>query len=111
MEQQKIDMFIGLNQENFRSEDLIVIKEKLANMDDSKFYLLNNTSYQKPQTILLVAILFGWERFMLDDIGMGFLKVLTCYGCMVWWLVDIFSAKERAQKYNFRKFQKLMTSV
>ena len=104
MEQQKVDMFIGLNNENFNLQDLMVIKQKLEQLDDSKFFLIQGTTFQKPETILLIAILLGWERFWLDDIGLGILKIFTCYGCGIWWLVDIFSAKERAKKYNFKKF-------
>ena len=104
MEQQKIDMFVGLNVENFNPQDLMTIRQKLEQMDDSKFFLIQGTEYQKPTTILLIAILLGWERFWLDDIGLGILKIVTCYGCLIWWLVDIFTAKDRAKKYNFKKF-------
>jgi hypothetical protein len=104
MEQQKIDMFIGFNHENFNPQDLVTIKQKLEQLDDSKFYLIQGTTFQKPSMILLIAILLGWERFWLDDIGLGILKIITCYGCMIWWLVDIFTANDRAKKYNFKKF-------
>lgn len=107
MEQQKVDMFVGLNNENFNPQDLMVIKQKMEQMDDSKFFLIQGTSFQKPTTILLIAILLGWERFWLDEIGLGILKILTCYGCGIWWLVDIFSAKDRAKKYNFKKFMEV----
>ena len=102
--QQKVDIFIRSNSENFNPEDLITIKQKLEQMDDSKFSLVQGIGFQKPSTIFLIAIFLGWERFLLDDIGMGVLKVLTAYGCGIWWLVDIFSAKDRAKKYNFKKF-------
>ena len=104
MEQQKVDMFIGLNNEYFNPQNLTVIKQQLEQMDDSKFYLIQGITFQKPTTILLIAILLGWERFWLDDIGLGILKVLTAYGCGIWWIVDIFSAKNRAQKYNYKRF-------
>lgn len=104
MEQQKVDMFVGLNNENFNPQDLMIIKQKLEQMDDSKFFFIQGTEFQKPTTILLIAIILGWERFWLDDIGLGILKIVTCYGCGIWWIIDIFSAKERAKKYNFTKF-------
>ena len=104
MEKSKVDMYIGLNAENFNPQDLMVIKDKLEKMDDDKFYLIQGVELQKPSTIFLIAILLGWERFWLDDVGLGIAKVLTCYGCFIWWIVDIFSAKERAKKHNFKKF-------
>lgn len=82
----------------------MVVKQKLEQMEDSKLFLIQGTEFQKPSTILLIAILLGWERFWLDDIGLGLLKLVTCYGCMIWWLVDIFTANDRAKKYNYKKF-------
>jgi hypothetical protein len=107
MEKSKVDMFIGMNAENFSPQDLMTIKEKLEKMDDEKFFLVQGAEFQKPSTIFLIAILLGWERFWLDDLAMGIVKIVTAYGCGIWWLVDIFSAKERAMKYNFKKFMKV----
>jgi hypothetical protein len=104
MEQQKIDMFIGLNLENFNPQDLIIIKQKLEQLDDSKLYLIQGITFQKPSMILLLAILLGWERFWLDDIVLAVLKIFTLAGCGIWWFVDIFTANNRAKKYNFKKF-------
>ncbi|MCK9617607.1 MAG: TM2 domain-containing protein [Lentimicrobiaceae bacterium] len=104
MEKSKVDMFIGMNAENFNPQDIMVIKERLEKMDDDKFYLIQCTEFQKPSIILIIAILLGWERFWLDDMGLGIVKILTCYGCGIWWLIDIISAKERTKKYNFKIF-------
>ncbi|MCL1938562.1 MAG: hypothetical protein FWF52_09240 [Candidatus Azobacteroides sp.] len=43
MEKTKIDMFIGMNIENFTQLDLMVIKEKLEQIDDNRFYLIQGT--------------------------------------------------------------------
>ena len=111
MEKSKVDMFIGMNAENFNPQDLMVIKERLEKMDDDKFYLIQGTEFQKPSTILIIAIILGWERFWLDDVGLGIVKIITCYGCMIWWIVDIISAKERTKKYNFKKFTEKVSFV
>lgn len=108
MEKEKIDMFLGLNAENFEPQDLTIIKEKLEKIDDSKFYLVQSVSFQKPSTIFIIALVFGCERFLLDEIGMGILKLLTCYGCGLWWLIDLFTAKSRAKKYNFKKLNEIL---
>lgn len=108
MENSKVDMYVGLNSENFYPHDLKTIKEKLEKMEDDKFYLVQGVELQKPSTIFLIAILLGWERFWLDDVGMGILKIVTCYGCLIWWLVDIISAKERAKKYNYKKISQIL---
>lgn len=73
-------------------------------MDDSKEPLILSLNLQKPNLILIIAIVFGWDRLFLGDIGLGILKVLTCYGVFVWWLIDIFTAKKRTYDYNYKKF-------
>lgn len=80
------------------------IQSRLADIDDSKSGILMGVSLQKPTVILIVAILLGWDRFFLGEIGLGILKVLTCYGFGIWWLIDIFSAKKRTFSYNYKKF-------
>ena len=111
MEKSKVDMFVGMNVENFNPQDLMVVKETLEKLDDDKFFMIQGTEFQKPSTILIIAILLGWERFWLDDVALGVVKIFTAYGCGIWWLIDIFSAKERARKYNFRKFTNLTSFV
>ena len=109
MDKSKVNMWLGINAENFDIQDLILVRENLEKIDEDKLMFLHAASFQKPSTILLIAIFLGWERFWLEDIGLGVVKIITCYGCGIWWLVDIFSAKKRAQKYNFEKFMKAMS--
>ena len=104
MEKSKVDMFLAMNSGNFMQTDLMIIKEKLEKLEDDKFILIQGLQFQKPDTIFLIAILLGWERFWLNDVALGILKVLTAYGCLIWWLVDIFTAKERTYRYNLQQF-------
>jgi len=107
MDPNQINFWLSLNAENFAPETLPVIRGKLEQMDNSQMMFLQNTSFKKPSTILIIAIFLGWERFFLNDIALGIVKFITGYGCGIWWLIDLFTAKKRAQKYNFQQFQKL----
>jgi hypothetical protein len=107
MEKSQVNMWISINAENFNPQDLLVIRERLEKMEDDKLMFIQSASFQKPSTILLIAVFLGWERFWLDDVTLGIIKILTCYGCFIWWLIDIFSAKDRAKSYNFQQFLKL----
>ena len=109
MDKSKVNMWLGINAENFDIQDLNLVRENLEKIDEDNLMLLQATSFQKPSTILLIAIFLGWERFWLEDIGLGIVKIVTCYGCGIWWLIDIFSAKKRAQKYNLEKFMKAVS--
>lgn len=108
MEQSKVDLFIAANADKFRGETLLTIKDRLEKMPDDKYLMLQAAGFQQPTTILLIAIFLGWERFFIDDIGLGVLKILTCQGLGIWWLIDIFTASDRAKDFNYRKLMSLM---
>lgn len=108
MEKSKIDAFLASNASNFKSGDLALIKNQLENLEDDKFIFIQSIEYKKPDTIFIISILLGLERFWLNDTGMGIVKLLTWNGCMIWWLIDIFSAKDRTYKYNINEFNKAL---
>lgn len=107
MEMQRVDMFIMTNQKYFPAEKIMYLKEKLMAMDDSKFTLISSIELKDPNIILLVSIFLGTlgiDRFMVGDIGLGILKLLTCGVCGIMTIVDWFMISKRAKEANFNKF-------
>ena len=91
-------MFLACNADKFEPAALVSIKEQLERMSDDQIVALASVNYTDPTLILVIAILLGWERLFLNDIALGILKILTCYGFGIWWLIDIFTKqKERRQ--------------
>lgn len=108
MKPELVQAFMLKNGECFDMMAVQDVQNKLTEVDDSKYALLMSMSLQKPTVMLIIAIVLGWERFFLDDIGLGVVKVITCYGCGIWWLIDIFSAQRRTYEYNYKKFNETL---
>lgn len=108
MEKQQIEQFMAANGQFFAPEDQNTVRDYLAKADEAKSNAIMATQFKNPTTILIIAILIGGvDRFMLGQVGLGIAKILTCGGCWIWWLLDIFSAKKRTYEYNMNTLMSL----
>ncbi len=96
-------------------EEQIYIQNLLKDMDDQKMQQFANiyrTRRRDPQTILLVTLvgflgIAGIQRFLVDQVGMGILYLLTGGICMIGTIVDLVNYKRIAFEYNQRQAQEL----
>ena len=99
------------NQKYFPAEKIMYIKEKLAAMDENKFAMISTIEMKDPTTILLVSIFLGGlgvDRFMLGDIGMGILKLLTCGVCGILTIIDWFTVSKKTKELNFNNVMTML---
>lgn len=60
--------------------------------------------FKDPTVALVLSILLGGvgaDRFFVGDIGLGVVKLLTCGGLGIWWLIDIFLIMDITKRYNW----------
>lgn len=111
MKQDQIDMYIMTNQKYLPADKIVFIKQKLQDVDDEKFALISALEYKDPMTILLVSIFvgsLGVDRFMLGDIALGILKLLTVGLCGVLTIVDWFLVQKKAKEVNFQNLMMIL---
>ncbi|MDO4780375.1 MAG: TM2 domain-containing protein [Bacteroides sp.] len=106
MDVNKVDQFVLMNGKYFEPYVVNEIRERLLNLDDSKWAMINSISFNDP-TISLVVSLFGGylgiDRFLIGDIGLGVGKLLTGGGCGIWAIIDWFLIMDATRKKNYEK--------
>lgn len=110
MDSKQIDSFLIANSENLPSEKLPIIREKLQNLPDSCWGAIVTTEIKRPIIVLIISFLVGQlgiDRFYLGQVGLGILKLVTCGGFGIWWLIDLFLIMGETKEDNARRLMAL----
>jgi TM2 domain-containing membrane protein YozV len=89
-------------------EEQIYISNILKNLDDKQAFQFANVYRSRrrdPQVILLVTLvgflgIAGVQRFLVDQIGLGIVYLLTGGLCLIGTIVDLVNYKKIAFEYN-----------
>ena len=107
MDSQKVDMFMMANSKFFEAHQLPAIRERLLNLDESKWAMIQMTQFKDPTTSLIISLFaggLGIDRFYIGDTGLGIAKLLTCGGLGIWNIVDWFLIMGVTREKNMEKF-------
>ncbi len=107
MEENRIDQLLIAHSDKFPASMYQQMKNRLAELEPAEacMYL---TQMKDPTVMLVLSIFlgqFGIDRMLLGDVGLGLLKLLTCGGFGIWWIIDIFLVMNLTR---FKNAQSLM---
>ncbi|NJO93043.1 MAG: TM2 domain-containing protein [Chloroflexia bacterium] len=111
MDAQKVDMFIMTNGKFFESHMIMQIRDRLLEMDESKWTMLQSTQFKDPTISLIVSLLgggLGIDRFIIGDTGLGVAKLLTCGGMGIWTIIDWFLIMGITREKNLEMLQRVL---
>jgi TM2 domain-containing membrane protein YozV len=83
--------------------------------EQKNYFQARYAAESKDRTTLLIVSIFlgklGVDRFMMDDVGMGLLKLFTLGCCGVLWIIDICTITDRVDAYNRRKAAEIIAAL
>lgn len=103
MESKQIDQLLMVNASKLPPEGVALLRERLMNVDDPVSAQVAFSQLKDPTIALILSILvgaYGIDRFYIGDIGLGMLKLITCGGALVWFIIDIFLIMDTTRHKN-----------
>ena len=105
MNQQLLMSFPGLT-----PEELLFIQEATKELNEEQeknFIMFYGTRRKDPQTIMICTIIgfvgvSGIQRFLVNQVGMGILYLLTGGLCLIGTIVDLINYQKLALEFNQR---------
>lgn len=111
MDANKIDMFFISNGKKLPVDKAQIIREKMAEVDDSRYITISCVEMKDPIVMLLISVFLGGlgvDRFLLGNIGLGILKLLTGGLCGILWLIDIFIIPGKTKECNYNELMNIL---
>jgi TM2 domain-containing membrane protein YozV len=111
MEQQKVDMFMMVNNKYFPESQILFIRDRLLAADDSKEGLLHAIQFKDPTIALILSVLtgnLGIDRFYIGDTGLGIGKLITCGGLGIWTIIDWFLIMGATREKNLLRLMSII---
>ena len=105
---EQTNMLLMTYSKYFPEENIMMLKQKFDQMDESKKSLMYSLQFKDPVTTLILSLLVGGlgiDRFYIGDTGLGIAKLLRCG---IWTIVDYFLIMKRTKEKNFEKLMSLI---
>ena len=98
-----VQQYIMTNAKSFPEASINDIRSRLSNLSQNQFNAIQGIQLKDPTMMLILSIFLGsWgvDRFLLKEIGLGVVKLLTGGGCGIWTIVDWFLIINKTREFN-----------
>lgn len=109
--ERRVQNFLMNNNKNLPQSKMMQLRSSLQELSSEQLDTIECLEFKDPTMLLVISVLLGYlgiDRFMLGDIAMGVLKLITGGGCLIWWLIDLFHISDKTKEYNY---QKVITTI
>ena len=100
-----VQQYIMANAKFFTEDSINELKARLSKLSQNQFNAIQGIQLKDPMIMLLLSLFLGsWgiDRFLLKEIGLGIIKLLTAGGCGIWTIVDWFLVMNRTREFNYK---------
>ena len=100
-----VQQYIMANAKFFPEDSINELKARLSKLSQNQFNAIQGIQLKDPMIMLLLSLFLGsWgiDRFLLKEIGLGIIKLLTAGGCGIWTIVDWFLVMNRTREFKYK---------
>ena len=100
-----VQQYIIENAKFFPEDSINELKARLSKLSQNQFNAIQGIQLKDPMIMLLLSLFLGSsgiDRFLLKEIGLGIIKLLTAGGCGIWTIVDWFLVMNRTREFNYK---------
>ncbi|HFU4025183.1 TPA: TM2 domain-containing protein [Streptococcus suis] len=108
---QQVQQFLLMNSNKFEGAHYLVLQKSLTGISQEKIHQIYMVDLKDPQMVLICSLLFGGlgvDRFIIGDVGLGILKLITAGGLGIWTIIDYFLTYKKARQVNFERVMEIV---
>lgn len=93
MDASTVNTYLAAHASEFPVMSYQLVQTRLLEMDQTRYNFLLGAYMKSPVLAFVFSFFLGWfgvDRFYIGDILAGVLKLITCGGLGLWWLIDLF---------------------
>lgn len=109
MEKSQVDQLLAIYGGRFSIGCINIVRENLLKMEYNQGALFLAQT-KDPTIAIILSVLtggLGIDRFYIGDTIMGVLKLITCGGCGIWTIIDLFLIMDATKEKNLQNLMML----